>query len=136
MAKRGVEDGSAFLEKRTDEWQWTLIVMIPPQVNQALLEKAKSPFTEKKNPPLPNEVRLEALHDGPSGQLFHVGRYHDVEHSIQRVMTHIGNQGQPRGKVHERSLSDPRRTAPDRLKTFVRQPFYRPNHPNLPDCST
>jgi hypothetical protein len=44
--------------------------------------------------------------------------------TIQRLHAFIAEQGYERaGKHHEIYLSDPRRSAPDRMKTVVRQPI-------------
>ncbi len=35
------EDPSAFVEKRHEEWRWTLMIMQPPRVTQSDFEQAK-----------------------------------------------------------------------------------------------
>jgi hypothetical protein len=46
--------------------------------------------------------------------------------TIERLHAFIGEQGfQLRGKHHEIYLNDPRRTAPEKLKTIIRQPVQR-----------
>ena len=44
--------------------------------------------------------------------------------TVDRVHAYISEQGrQPRGKHHEIYLSDPSRTAPEKMKTILRQPM-------------
>jgi hypothetical protein len=59
-------------------------------------------------------------------QLLHVGPYDTEKPTIERLHAFIGEQGfQLRGKHHEIYLNDPRRTAPEKLKTIIRQPVQR-----------
>ena len=69
-------------------------------------------------------MRLESFHEGPSAQIMHVGPYSEEGPTIQKIHRFIEEQGRERrGKHHEIYLRDPRRTAPERLKTVIRQPF-------------
>jgi hypothetical protein len=54
----------------------------------------------------------------------YVGPYAAEGPVIQRLHAFITEQGYAlAGKHHEIYLSDPRRTAPEKLKTVIRQPF-------------
>jgi hypothetical protein len=56
------------------------------------------------------------------------GPYADEAPTIARLHAFIEGQGYGRsGKHHEIYLGDPRRTAPERLKTIIRQPVERSN---------
>ena len=58
-----------------------------------------------------------------AAQILHVGPYSEVTPTIDRLHTFIKEQGLHLcGKHHEIYLSDPRRTAPEKLKTILRQP--------------
>jgi hypothetical protein len=62
--------------------------------------------------------------EGRCAQMLHVGPYADEGPTIERVHGFIERQGgRLRGKHHEIYLGDPRRTAPEKLKTVIRQPF-------------
>ena len=53
----------------------------------------------------------------------HVGPYATEPPTIERLHAFIAEQGlQRRGKHHEIYLSDPRRSAPEKMKTIIRQP--------------
>jgi len=71
--------------------------------------------------------RLEGLWwapDLPAAQVLHVGPYATEGPTIAAVHEHIhGLGGTLTGKHHEIYLSDPRRSAPERLRTIVRQPY-------------
>jgi hypothetical protein len=72
-------------------------------------------------------VRLERFEEGPAAQIMHIGPYAAEGPTIQRLHAFIAEQGyERRGKHHEIYLGDPRRSAPEKLRTIVRQPIARP----------
>jgi hypothetical protein len=55
--------------------------------------------------------------------VLHVGPYADEGLSIVRLHAGIAAAGyRPRGRHHEIYLGDPRRSAPEKLRTILRQP--------------
>lgn len=88
---------------------------------EAVRAKAKS--GDAPNPAL-DLVRLLELHEGRSAQILHVGSYDDEAPTLAR----LHDEWMPahgltfNGDHHEIYLSDPRRTAPEKLKTILRQP--------------
>ena len=118
MALFSVEDKSA--------WWWTAMIMQPEQVTVELFEESVEQAREKKNPPSIDKIRLESTHEGTSVQLMHIGPYADEGPNIARMHAYALEQGyELRGKHHEIYLSDPNRTAPERLKTVIRQPIEK-----------
>lgn len=70
------------------------------------------------------QVRLGTFNEGPSAQIMHVGSYDEEGPTVARLHAFIEEKGyELRGKHHEIYLGDPRRSAPDRLKTIIRQPI-------------
>ena len=56
----------------------------------------------------------------------HIGPYSAEGPTIERMHRFIVENGyQPAGKHHEIYLGDPRRTAPEKLRTVLRQPVRR-----------
>jgi hypothetical protein len=118
MAKFSVEDKS--------DWLWTAMIMQPEHVTAELFEEAVVQTREKKNPPSIDKVRFEAYHEGTCVQLMHIGPYADEAPNIERMHAYAFEGGYKlRGKHHEIYLSDPNRTAPERLKTVIRQPVEK-----------
>jgi len=78
----------------------------------------------KKNPAALDKVRLETLEEGRAAQILYVGPFADEGPTIQRIHEFIHAAGKELcGKHHEIYLSDPWRTAPENLKTIIRQPM-------------
>lgn len=68
-----------------------------------------------------DQCRLETMHEGTYVQVLHVGPYDKVGTDVQRLHEQVqALDGRLHGKHHEIYLSDPRRTAPEKLKTIVR----------------
>ena len=71
-------------------------------------------------------VKLEVFNEGLSAQIMHVGPYSEEGPTIARLHTFIAeNSYRMRGLHHEIYLSDPRRTAPERWRTIIRQPVEK-----------
>jgi hypothetical protein len=117
------EDMSDFATGNKETWLWTAMIYQPDQVAQELFEEAVLQVKEKKDPPALPLLRLEPYHEGLSVQILYFGPWADEGPTIQRLHAFARDQGyQLRGKHHEIYLSDPRRTAPEKLRTVIRQP--------------
>jgi hypothetical protein len=69
-------------------------------------------------------IRFERFEEGRAVQILYTGPFADEGPTIARIHAFIAEQGgRLTGKHHEIYLSDPRRTAPEKLKTVIRQPF-------------
>lgn len=118
------DDMNVFLEGNKDCWKWTAMIMQPEFVTRALLQEACTQVQKKKELPALSTLRLESFREGKSAQIMYLGRYADEGPTIQRIHAFIKEQGGClTGKHHEIYLGDPRRTAPEKLKTVIRQPF-------------
>jgi len=105
-------------------WKWTVMILQPEFIAKAEVDAAFAEVRKKKNPAALDRVRFETLTEGPSAQILYVGPFADEGPVIQRMHDFIHTAGkQLRGKHHEIYLSDPRRTAPEKLKTILRQPM-------------
>ncbi len=68
-------------------------------------------------------VRLEVWNEGLVVQQMHVGPYHAELPTITAMHEFARTHGlRLTGKHHEIYMSDPRRTAPEKIKTILRQP--------------
>ena len=119
-----VENMADFSVERKGDWEWTMMILQPDPVTEAMVAEAVTQAAKKKNPPALDKIRFESLHEGSAAQIMHIGPYADEAPNIARIHQFIIDNGdQLRGKHHEIYLSDPRRAAPEKLKTIIRQPF-------------
>ncbi|WP_395576911.1 GyrI-like domain-containing protein [Streptomyces sp. BK79] len=114
----------AFTTRAKDCWKWTMLITMPTWITKELIEDAKQTALAKKELPTISQVRHLTFHEGPSAQVLHIGSYDDeapVLHELHH--TYLAANGlRPTGLHHEIYLSDPRKTAPEKLKTILRQP--------------
>jgi hypothetical protein len=107
-------------------WDWTMMIMQPEWVTQEMFEEAVAQVEKKKNPPALPRLRLEMYDEGLAVQIMHIGPYDAEGPTIARMHAFIAENGyEPAGKHHEIYLSDPRRTAPEKMKTVLRQPMKK-----------
>jgi hypothetical protein len=105
-------------------WKWTLMIMQPDHITTEFYEAAVDSVRRKKNPELLSNCRFESHDEGCAAHIMHIGPYSAEKPNIDRVHAHIAEHGgQPSGKHHEIYLGDPRKSAPEKLKTVIRQPF-------------
>jgi len=119
-----VPDMNKLSEERKDDWLWTVMVMQPEIVTKTIVNEAIEAVRKKKNPPALDKVRFESYKEGKAVQILYSGPYKDEGPTITELHEFISGKGYRRsGKHHEIYLSDPRKTAPERLKTIIRQPM-------------
>ena len=118
------DDPRDFYLADKSRWKWTAMIVQPEIIAQAQVDAAFEQVRKKKNPAALDRVRFETLTEGASAQVLYLGPFADEGPTIQRMHEFIHAAGrQLRGKHHEIYLSDPRRTAPEKLKTILRQPM-------------
>ncbi|MBC8171711.1 MAG: GyrI-like domain-containing protein, partial [Anaerolineae bacterium] len=121
-----VEDLSKLdFDDRTN-WLWTMMIVQPDGVTPEIFDTAVAAVRKKKNPARLDEVRLVRYAEGRAAQVLYIGAYADELPTIARLHEEIEAQGYvPTLKHHEIYLSDPRKTAPEKLKTVIRQPVTK-----------
>ena len=106
-------DMNEFSLERKDEWDWTLMIRQPDEVDDEVLASVE----------IHPGLRLERWEEGRVAQLMHVGPYSAEGPSVEALHAFIAEQELERaGKHHEIYLGDPRRAAPEKLRTVLRQP--------------
>ena len=118
-----VEDMTQFSFDNKDAWLWTAMMMQPEYVTKELVEEAKRQVDKKKGLSNLTMMRFESFHEGQVVQIMHIGPYTTEPETIQRMKNFIKeNDFIENGKHHEIYLSDPRKAAPEKMKTIIRQP--------------
>lgn len=106
-----------------EDWKWTLMIMQPDFITCSIVELAKEQLKKKKILPALDMVQFGLYEDGLCAQTLHIGPYNDESPAIIKLHDFIkDNEYKPAGKHRKIYLSDMRRTAPEKLKTIIRQP--------------
>lgn len=121
------DDPTAFVRRDKSAWDWTMLITQPDDVTDDEVAAAVDAVaTKRARSPLPalTKVRLLLLDEGRCVQILHIGSYDDESPTLRRLHEeYLPAHGlTPSGDHHEIYLSDPRRTAPDKLRTVLRQP--------------
>jgi hypothetical protein len=121
-----MENMAEFSLETKDRWDWTMMIMQPEFVTVDLVERIKGDVARKKNPTSLSRLRFETYSEGMSVQIMYFGAYADEGPAIAKMHAFINNNGYiTNGKHHEIYLGDPRKSAPERLKTVIRQPILK-----------
>jgi hypothetical protein len=105
-----------------ERWQWRALVAQPDPVDAAAVETDFEQVRAKKDLPVLDRLRYERWEEGRCAQVLHLGSYADEGPSIARLHAGLAAAGyRPRGRHHEIYLGDPRRGAPEKLRTILRQ---------------
>lgn len=118
------DDPSAFLENRRAEWEWTMMLPLPDEVSRGDIEVGLGVASVKKPNARIDDVYVYKLDEGISLQTMYVGPYSEEGLTLARlhdeVMPALGYTFN--GRHHEIYLGDPRKVAPERLRTILRHP--------------
>ena len=119
-------DPESFIARRKDEWDWTMMIMMPDYVDEVSFQRARGRAAEKLGS-ISESLRLETLEEGPCLQALHIGSYDEEGTLLARLHNEImpAERYDFAGRHHEIYLGDPRKTAPEKLKTLLRQPVRK-----------
>jgi len=117
-------DPDAFIRRDKSSWDWTMMTAQPDWVTEAELAAAVAGATARRDLPAAGDLRLVDLTEGRCVQILHVGSYDDEGPVLDRLHNEFmpANGLTFNGDHHEVYLGDPRRVAPEKLKTILRQP--------------
>ncbi len=117
-------DMESFVTRQKDEWLWTMMLMVPDWIPDEMVELQIAEARRKKSHPGLALIRNEKLNEGLCVQIMHIGSYDDEA----PVLARLHHEYMPKhglafhGKHHEIYIGDPRKTAPEKLRTVLRQP--------------
>ncbi len=117
------DDMDDFINNNRDNWKWRMMMVTPDWVDRGMFDQAVAK-AENKLGEVPESLRLENFHEGKSVQIMHIGPYSEEAPTIERMHKEFMPEHNltPNGHHHEIYLGDPRRVAPEKLKTVLRQP--------------
>lgn len=122
------EDMASFTTARDkSQWDWTALNLIPDWITDDHVEQARAAVRSRGGAPALDALRVETLDEGLCVQTLHVGSYDDEAPVLAELHdVFIPESGLTMtGRHHEIYLSDARRTAPEKLRTILRQPVAR-----------
>ena len=101
-------------------WRWQIMLRIPDEVTAKDVTATKKVLREKKGLDTSAVKRLR-WKEGRALQVMHVGPYDEVGAIYEQLGVYAAEHGlKVAGPGHEIYISDPRRVAPEKLKTIVR----------------
>ena len=117
------DDPEVFTARKKSEWDWTMMIAQPDWISEEIANEAARAAT-RKGAPAVDLLRFDEYTEGMSVQVLYVGSYDDEGPAL----AHLHHTYMPEndltwnGRHHEIYLSDPRKTAPEKLRTILRQP--------------
>ncbi|MAM61946.1 MAG: hypothetical protein CMH11_10695 [Maritimibacter sp.] len=115
------DDPTAFTQNRRAEWRWQAMIRMPDWVDDDAFAAARA---KAKTVPGLDDVRFSMVDEGDSFQTLHIGPYSAEGPKLADLHDRIMPEAHVTfaGPHHEIYLSDPRRVAPEKLRTIIRQP--------------
>ena len=118
-------DGRAPADK--SEFRWLSLIRQPDFVTEEVFAWAWDKLAAKKPDLDLSAARFLRWEEGLCAHVLHIGTYDDEPETIAKLDAFIAEQGyvpdlSDTRRHHEIYLSDPRRTAPEKLKTLIRHP--------------
>lgn len=109
---------------------WTMLIRQPDFVTQEIFASAKAALAKKKPELDLTKARLETITEGLCVQVMHIGSYDDEPKTIKAMDEYAIENGYALDindirRHHEIYISDPRKTAPEKLKTVIRHPVKK-----------
>lgn len=121
-----MDDMTQFSADNKDQWKWTLMIALPDFVTPDMIDGVIKELQAKKDNPSIAKLYFAPFEEGTAVQIMYVGPYSEEASTIARMHEFAKSNGYGlAGKHREIYLSDPRRTAPEKLKTVLRQPVRK-----------
>ena len=117
-----------------EKFQWISVIRMPDFVTEADFSWAVEEASVKKKTDF-SKVEFLTIEEGLCVQCMHIGSYDDEPETVTRMHEFIEQQGyvpdlNDRRLHHEIYLSDPRKTASEKLKTVIRHPIREKGEEN------
>ena len=120
------EENADFSTLPSEQWRWRLMIRTPDFIKKRDLTEARAKLLEKGKAEAVKEVVLTSFAEGKCVQMLHVGPYQKEGETVAKMHAILEQEGyEVSGRHHEVYLSDPRRVAPEKLRTILRQPVRR-----------
>jgi hypothetical protein len=113
-----------------DKFVWTSLLRVPDFVSESVFEQFRDALAAKKHDLDVSVMRRVVFAEGLCCQITHIGPYDDETLTVAALEQFIADSGY-RTQIdglrqhHEIYLGDPRKVAPDKLKTLIRHPVVK-----------
>ena len=112
------------------KFEWTAVIRQPDFVTDEIFEAAKTALAKKKANLDASKARLVKITEGLCVQAMHIGSYDNEPVTIITMDKCAVDNGyvidiNDTRRHHEIYLSDPRKVAPEKLKTVIRHPVRK-----------
>jgi hypothetical protein len=109
-----------------EDWQYRMLLRLPDYVTEQDIAAAIDIVVEKKQLTLARKTEYYRMDEGAVVQVLHTGPFEKEPETLSLLWQFMKEQQLQRNGVHhEIYLSDFRKTAPDKLKTILREPVCR-----------
>jgi hypothetical protein len=113
-----------------NKFSWTSVIRQPEFVTEEVFAWAKETLAKKKPNIDASKVYLWKFCEGLCVQIMHIGSYDSESASAQKLTEFTAKSGyqtdmSENRRHHEIYLGDPRKTAPEKLKTVIRYPIRK-----------
>lgn len=114
---------------RKEEFTWISMIRLPEFVTEEEFAWAKREAEQKKQADF-SKAEFFVYEEHTCVQCMHIGTYDDEPETLRKMERFVMEEGYQMDLTqnrlhHEIYLSDPRRTAPEKLKTVIRQPVRK-----------
>lgn len=120
------DEPTDFSDIQPEELNWRLLIRTPDFIKKKDLKEAVGKLIDRGKGEGVDKVEIVSLAEGKCVQMLHVGPYDKEQVTVQKMLEFAEAEGcAAHGRHHEIYLSDPRRVAPEKLKTILRLPVKR-----------
>ena len=105
------------------EWHYRMLIRLPEYVTTDVVQQLSEEVVTKKQITLAKKVELYEMREGKCVQMLHIGPFDKEPESLLQIQEFSKiHQLQRNGLHHEIYLSDFNKTAPEKLRTILREP--------------
>lgn len=113
-----------------DDFRWKSMIRQPEFVTKQVFEDFVKVLAVKKPELDFTKLRYFRYEEGECAQILHIGPYDDEPDTIRKLHVYVSENGYEADisndrRHHEIYLGDPRKAAPEKLKTIIRYPVRK-----------
>jgi hypothetical protein len=106
------------------EWEYRLLIRLPDYVSEQDVLRSKENVILIKKLEAAHKIEYYKMTAHKAVQMMHVGPYDTEPETLKQIAVFMNEHNMKQGGLHhEIYLSDFRKTAPEKLKTILREPI-------------